>query len=272
MKNNEISLSEKFDTLESIFQNTGKFVIAVSGGVDSMLLAVIAGRLDHVQSTVFHAISPAVQRSATTRVKDYAEIEKWSLCIRNAGEFDDHRYMANPVNRCYYCKSNLYGTIAQEFSVQAFSGTNADDLNDYRPGLHAANENGIRHPYVEAGINKSDIRMFACQSGLVDLSELPSSPCLSSRVETGMYIDSKWLNTVEATEEMMHRKFSPETVRCRIRKDGIVIELDSKTLSSMSRLDKAGVENEIRRSLPVRNTTSIHFAVYQRGSAFIQMQ
>ena len=271
MNKNEISLSEKFDTLESIFQNTGKFVIAVSGGVDSMLLAVIAGRLDHVQSTVFHAISPAVQQSATTRVKDYAEIEKWSLCIRNAGEFEDRRYMVNPVNRCYYCKSNLYGAISKEFPIQAFSGTNADDLNDYRPGLHAAKENEVRHPYVEAGINKNDIRMFASQLGLAELSELPSSPCLSSRVETGILIDSKWLNTVEATEEMIQRKFSPETVRCRIRKDGIVIELDAKTLSGMSRLDKAGAENEIRRSLPVQDTTPIHFAEYQRGSAFVRM-
>ena len=271
MKNNKIPLSGKFDTLKSIFQNTGKFVVAVSGGVDSMLLAVIAGRLDHVESTVFHAISPAVQQSATARVKNYAESERWRLCIRNAGEFEDRRYMANPVNRCYYCKTNLYGTIAKEFSVQAFSGTNADDLDDYRPGLHAAKENGVRHPYVEAGIDKTDIRLFANQIGLNELSELPSSPCLSSRVETGMSIDPKWLKTVETTEEMIRHKFSPETVRCRIRKEGIVIELDAKTLSGMSRLDKAGAENTIRRNLPVQNTTPIHFAVYQRGSAFVRM-
>ena len=272
MKNNELSLSEKFDSLELNLRDAGKFVIAVSGGVDSMLLAVIAGRLDHVQSTVFHAISPAVQQSATARVKEYAEIEKWSLCIRDAGEFDDRRYMANPVNRCYYCKSNLYGTIAKEFPVQAFSGTNADDLEDYRPGLHAAIENEIRHPYVEAGINKADIRMFANKIGLVELSELPSSPCLSSRVETGISIDSKWLNTVEDTEEMFRRKFTPETVRCRIRRDGIVIELDAKTLSNLSHLDKAEAENLIRRGLPVQNTIPIHFAVYRRGSAFVRMQ
>lgn len=257
--------------MKSIFHNTGKFVVAVSGGVDSMLLAVIAGRLDHVQSTVFHAISPAVQQSATTRVKDYAESERWRLCIRNAGEFNDHRYMANPVNRCYYCKNNLYGTIAKEFSVQAFSGTNADDLDDYRPGLHAAKENGVRHPYVEAGIDKTDIRLFANQIGLNELSELPSSPCLSSRVETGMSIDPKWLKMVETTEEMIRWNYSPETVRCRVRKDGIVIELDAKTLTNLTRLDKTGVENAIRRSLPVQNTTPIYFAVYQRGSAFVRM-
>ena len=107
----------------------------------------------------------------------------------DAGEFADPRYRANPVNRCYFCKHNLYGTIATRFEGTILSGTNTDDLGDFRPGLKAADEHRVRHPFVEAGLAKSDVRALARELRLDDLAELPAAPCLSSRVETGIAVE-----------------------------------------------------------------------------------
>ncbi|MGH8841615.1 MAG: hypothetical protein ACREX1_02915, partial [Advenella sp.] len=103
--------------------------------------------------------------------------ENWKLSIIDANEFSDDRYVSNPVNRCFYCKSNLYSSISNCTKKQIISGTNADDLGEYRPGLQAAKEFSVRHPYVEAGIAKADLRQFASFLGLPEIAALPSSPC-----------------------------------------------------------------------------------------------
>jgi len=98
--------------LQDVLNEIGRAAIAVSGGVDSMTLAIVAGRLPGNEIEVFHALSPAVPADASVRVRQHAEQEAWRLHEINAGEFDDPKYRDNPVNRCFYCKSNLYGTIA----------------------------------------------------------------------------------------------------------------------------------------------------------------
>ena len=158
--------------------------IAVSGGVDSMTLAHVAHRLRPVR--MVHAISPAVPEQATVRVRDHAARQGWHLTLIDAGEFDDPRYRANPLERCYFCKSNLYDRIAELVGGMIASGTNADDLSDFRPGLRAAGERGVIHPFVEAHIDKAAIRELARAMGLEDIADLPAQPCLASRVETGL--------------------------------------------------------------------------------------
>ena len=108
----------------------------------------------------------------------------------DAGEFGSADYMRNPVNRCFYCKTSLYGAIRPHTAAQIVSGTNLDDLGEYRPGLIAAKEHGVRHPFVEARHRQAGacVRSRAT-SGLGEVAELPASPCLSSRVETGIAID-----------------------------------------------------------------------------------
>ena len=105
---------------------------------------------------MLHAVSPAVPPHATARVRAHAERHGWALTVADAGEFDDPRYRANPVDRCYFCKSNLYDRIRSVTEGTVASGTNLDDLGDYRPGLKAAAERGVVHPFVEAGIDKAD--------------------------------------------------------------------------------------------------------------------
>lgn len=148
------AFSKEEIALISVLNGYDEIAIAVSGGVDSMVLAYMAHRFSRTKATMLHAISPAVPQAATARVKRYAENEGWRITWLDAGEFDDPNYRANPLNRCYYCKSNLYDRIRAATSEQIASGTNTDDLGDFRPGLKAASERAVIHPYVEAGLGK----------------------------------------------------------------------------------------------------------------------
>lgn len=257
-------------TLNEIFEHCKPVGVAVSGGVDSMTLAYLAHLCIGTQATMFHAVSPAVPASATDRVRRYADRQGWQLEVLNAGEFDDERYMENPANRCFYCKSNLYGSLANATSAQLFSGTNLDDLGDWRPGLEAAKNNKVRHPFVEAGLAKSDVRSLARQHGLVDLAELPSAPCLSSRVETGIRIDASALLSIDRTELFLRETLQPQTVRCRVRADGLKIELDQKTLDGLDNSARAELASTIQSSFAHLKDSAVHFVEYQRGSAFLR--
>ncbi|MCW2241442.1 adenine nucleotide alpha-hydrolase family protein [Azospirillum canadense] len=203
--------------------------VAVSGGVDSMTLAAIAHRRRPGAVTMIHAVSPAVPKAATDRVRSRAERDGWALTVTGAGEFEDARYRANPVDRCYFCKANLYDRIRGLTPADGViaSGANLDDLDDYRPGLRAAAERNVVHPFVEAGITKAEVRALARRHGLDDVAELPAQPCLSSRVETGIAISADDLAFVERAEAALASLLSPgSTLRCRVTQAGIVVELD----------------------------------------------
>jgi len=245
--------------------------VAVSGGVDSMTLATAAHRSIGVRSSVFHAVSPAVPVEATRRVRDLAEAEGWRLRIIDAGEFSEPRYRSNPVNRCYFCKKNLYGTIARMTQDQIVSGTNVDDLGDYRPGLDAASEHGVRHPFVEAGISKVQIRMLARALGLPEIAVLPASPCLSSRVETRIPIEPSVLRAIDKAEQIVAATTSAATVRCRVRATGIVLELDANSLANLSESLKRELGTAVAQIFQATGApTSVSFSDYRMGSAFLR--
>lgn len=200
--------------------------IAVSGGIDSMTLAFIAHRFLPKPPMMVHAVSPAVPAEATLRIRDYAAREGWRLTLVDAGEFADPSYRANPVNRCYFCKSNLYGRISGLSAGTIASGTNLDDLGDFRPGLKAAEERRVVHPFVAARIGKAGIRQLARLHGLADIAELPAQPCLASRVETGIAIDADDLAFIDATERHIRDYIAaPANVRCRLTHQGVVLEV-----------------------------------------------
>ncbi|NJN45696.1 MAG: adenine nucleotide alpha hydrolase [Candidatus Competibacteraceae bacterium] len=259
----------KLDALQSYLLGLENDVaIAVSGGVDSMTLAVIAHRTLNDRTTIIHAVSPAVPPQATERVNRYAAREGWRLTRLDAGEFNDERYRANPVDRCFFCKTNLYGAMARQISASKtlLSGTNLDDLGDYRPGLQAAVEHGVRHPFVETGIDKTGIRELARSLDLQDLAELPAAPCLSSRIETGMTIDPDTLQAVNRIETLLKQELNPDTVRCRVRHSGVCIELDATTLE---RLVPAQRQHWQDRVADLFNGKPVDFETYRRGSAFV---
>lgn len=263
-------LNQQLDALHRSLDQCQPAAVALSGGVDSMTLAFTAHRRLGADVAMFHAVSPAVPTSATDRVKAYAETEGWALNILNAGEFDDERYMANPANRCFFCKSNLYGTLAKATERQLLSGTNLDDLGDWRPGLKAAKAEGVRHPFVEAEIDKATVRGLASHFGLDDLAELPSAPCLSSRIETGLRIETALLPVIDEIETLLREKLSPQTVRCRIRKEGVVIELDEATMQALDASLKRQLIGEIETNLADQDIQPISFSTYRQGSAFLR--
>jgi uncharacterized protein len=264
-------------TLETQLSEIGDMAVAVSGGVDSMTLAAAAHRLARrsgARVEMLHASSPAVPPEATARVRALALEEGWRLTVIDAGEFNNARYRENPVNRCFFCKTQLYVTIRAHTTAQVVSGANLDDLGEYRPGLDAAREHGVRHPYVEAGIGKACVRQIARTLGLGDIAELPASPCLSSRIETGIRIEAPTLDFVHAVEKLVAAALGPRTVntvRCRVRASGIVVELDDASFERLSKPDMESIEADIRRAAPT-SKMPVNFARYRSGSAFLTEQ
>jgi uncharacterized protein len=263
-------VDDRLSALVQWLQDLDSAAIAASGGVDSMTLAVIAHRARHRATTIFHAVSPAVPPEATERVRRYAEGEGWDLQVFDAGEFGDVNYRSNPVNRCFYCKTHLYRSVAGRTSATLLSGTNVDDLGDFRPGLAAAREFDVRHPYVEVGIDKRTIRQISASLGLHDVAELPSAPCLASRVETGIAISSADLSAVNRVERSLGELLHPQVVRCRLRADGIVVELDEATLQALSEGRRHDVHELVRTAWGDGGDRSVELAPYRRGSAFLR--
>tara|TARA_R110002124_G_scaffold49691_11_gene145488 strand:- start:5824 stop:6585 length:762 start_codon:yes stop_codon:yes gene_type:complete len=203
--------------------------IAVSGGVDSMTLAHVAHSVLGQRVRMVHAISPAVPPLATARVRDHGAKQGWRLDLVDAGEFDDPRYRANPVNRCFFCKSNLYAAIAGLTKCTIASGTNSDDLGDFRPGLEAAQQWQVVHPYIEAGLDKAAIYALAKHLRLSDLAKLPAQPCLASRVETGIAVNPGDLAFVDHMETLLRADLGQSaTVRCRITHAGVIVETEGE--------------------------------------------
>jgi uncharacterized protein len=242
--------------------------IAVSGGVDSMTLAAFAHRLwqngGMGSVEIIHAVSPAVPPAATERVRARAEREGWCLTVTGAGEFDDRRYRDNPVNRCYFCKTNLYDRIRALTAGAIASGANLDDLGDYRPGLLAASERAIAHPYIEARMDKASVRALARRLGLAEVAELPAQPCLASRVETGIAIDAADLAFIDLVETRLAEKAPVGmALRCRVTLAGITVEAGKEAADAEALADLA------RRLCNEHGRHLVGIGPYRRGAMFV---
>jgi len=263
-------VAARLEALHRVLDAIGPAAVAVSGGVDSLTLATAAHRRQPGRVEMLHAVSPAVPGEATARVRALAAQEGWRLDVIDAGEFARTEYRSNPVNRCYYCKTSLYGTIERAIrpltGTTILSGTNRDDLGEYRPGLDAAREHGVRHPYVEAGIDKAEVRAIARRLGLGGIAELPAAPCLSSRIETGIAIEAEMLARVHAAERYVARALRPATVRCRVRSTSVVIELDAASLGALAADTRAMLTAKLSAMF---DGAVVAIAPYRTGSAFL---
>lgn len=179
-------------------------VIGYSGGVDSTYLAAVAlevlGR-DRVLAVTGHSASvPMEQRRTAARIARELGLPHRTI---DTGEVDDPRYAANPTNRCFFCKSELWSrlrTVAEHRGgATLLDGSNADDRADWRPGFRAAAEHGVRSPLLESGLTKSDIRALSRARGL-ETWDQPAAPCLASRIPYGLAVTPARLRAIERAE------------------------------------------------------------------------
>ena len=183
-------------------------IVAYSGGIDSTLLLKIAHDQIGEQAVAITAVSPSMPKSELEEACQVGRMDWCQHILLESHELEDHRYIENTPERCYFCKKNVYGQMiayAKEHNIlNIVDGTNADDTGDHRPGRQAALEYGLRSPLLEAGFTKDDIRTLAQQLGLPNWDK-PSAACLSSRIPYGTSISVPLLVQVEQAEYLLHQ-------------------------------------------------------------------
>jgi uncharacterized protein len=241
----DLELEARQRALSEWLAAQGRVAIGFSGGVDSAFLAVTA-RLtlgpDGVLAIIGRSASyPAEQWAAARRVAEQFEVPVLEL---DTDELDDPDYAANPSNRCYFCKSELWTKLVPAARERGFlavaDGTNADDLLDHRPGARAAREHLVASPLAELGFTKADIRRASFALGLPTWQQ-PSSPCLSSRIPYGTSVTRERLGQVERAEAALRSLGISGDLRVRYHDDLARVELDPATLSSWMRHERLGV-------------------------------
>ena len=200
------ALAVKAGRLREILSGYQSVLIAFSGGVDSAYLAIAAAGALGDRALAVTADSPSYpdthRQLALTIARDFGFPHE----VIHTAELDRPEYRANPANRCYYCKDELYGRLAaiarERGMAVVVDGNNADDRGDYRPGRQAAREHGVKSPLDEAELTKDDIRELARAAGLASWDE-PASACLSSRIPYGHEVTDERLRQIERAEAVL---------------------------------------------------------------------
>ncbi|MEN9217976.1 MAG: ATP-dependent sacrificial sulfur transferase LarE [Gloeomargarita sp. DG_2_bins_126] len=199
------------------FQVWERVVVAYSGGVDSALVAKVAHDVLGERAIAVTAVSPSLSPEALAEAQEQAQYIGITHHLMATHELDNPNYAANPINRCYFCKSELHDrlkVLVQSYSpIQIVDGVNADDERDYRPGIQAARERGVRSPLSELNINKLAVREISRYLGLPWWNK-PAQPCLSSRFPAGEAIDAPKLYRVGRAEQYLRQRGWP-VVRVR---------------------------------------------------------
>ena len=222
-----MSWTEKLEQLKELFTEMDQALIAYSGGVDSTLVAKIAYDMLGDRALAVTAVSPSLLPEELEDAKIQAATIGISHKVVQTQEMDNPNYTSNPVNRCYFCKSELHDTLkplALELGYPyVVDGVNADDLHDYRPGIQAAKERGARSPLAEIGVTKAEVRQISQQLGL-PWWDKPAQPCLSSRFPYGEEITIAKLQRVGRAEIYL-RNLGWQNLRVRSEGDTARIEL-----------------------------------------------
>lgn len=220
-------LTKKLKELKNIFAEMEQVLIAYSGGIDSTLVAKVAYDVLGDRALAVTAISPSLLPEDLADARIQAAIIGISHEEVKTNEMENPNYTSNPINRCYFCKSELHDTLKPLALKRGYpyvvDGVNADDLRDYRPGIQAAKERGGRSPLAEVGITKLEVRQLAKDLGL-PWWDKPAQPCLSSRFPYGEEITVEKLQRVGRGERYL-RELGWKNLRVRSEKDTARIEL-----------------------------------------------
>ena len=200
-------------------RDAGVTAVAFSGGVDSAVVLRASREVFGDAALAVTGVGPSLageERASARRLA--AELGVRHVEV-DPGELDSPGYVANAGDRCLHCKRSLYaaaGPLARSLGVDGIlNGTNLDDLGDYRPGLAAADEAGVRSPLVEAGLRKADVRRLAAYWAL-PVADKPASPCLASRIAPGVEVTRRRLQMVEEGERAVRRLLAPQEFRVRL--------------------------------------------------------
>lgn len=240
------TLDAKLERMRAIFAPMRSLIVAFSGGVDSTFVLKVAHDALGDSVLALTTTSPTMPDEDRDSALAMARLIGARHLVVESNELEIPGYAANPLNRCYLCKHNLF-TVCEAKAAQLgideiVDGLNLDDLHDYRPGMQAASEKRVRHPLVEAEMTKADVRALSRSMGLPTWDR-PASPCLSSRFPYGTEITPKGLKQVAAGEKLLH---SMGFAVARVRYHGEVARLEVEQ-SQIARILEPGIRETIDR-------------------------
>lgn len=272
-------LNNQLDSLRSRLRSYGSCLVAYSGGVDSVLLAFVAHEVLGPRALAVIADSPSLPRHELEEALELGRRFNFPVRVVKTGEFDNASYTANPPNRCYFCKHELFEELApiaraEGFAVVAY-GENASDIADFRPGALAAKEFQVRAPLKEAGLTKDDIRALSAQLGL-PTADKPQMACLSSRIPHGQVVTPAKLRMVEAAESVLRdlgfhdlRVRHHEVVSAAATSEGSsALARIEVGVAELPRLMEAALQDRVTAALKAIGYTTVEVDAqgYRRGS------